>query len=137
MTSQYASAAAQQQLERRVRSVATETAEATAWTVVAEQLMNGQRSAMALGATGVSILLGGTADVVVAWPDNPDGSERFVDSAGSPLDYEVDIVATGLLGKGSYVVLAQTTSTVTVRITATVLIAVGTQFIVYGRTKFA
>lgn len=128
------------QVARRVQAMGCTQDVADSWQANAEAVMLAQRSAMALGATGVSILLGGTADVVVSWPDNEDGTDRFQDpntSAGIPLPYEVDIVATGLLGKGTYVVLSQTTSTVTVRITATVLIAVGTQFIVYGRTSFA
>lgn len=101
-----------------------------------EEMTLTQRSAFALGVVPLAISLGGSSDVVVSWPPNPDGSDRFSDEAGNVLDYDVDVAATGLIGKGTVTVLSQTASTVTVRITATVLIALGAQFLLYGHTSY-
>jgi phosphate/sulfate permease len=84
------------------------------------------RTHLAVGAVaGIAIALGGSQDVVVTWPG----------SGFTTADYCVEIVPTGILGKGSCSVVAQDESTVTVRITAAVLIAVGTQFMVLGTTN--
>lgn len=140
MTERFASAAQQMQLERRIRAVAFEAGQSAAWITLAAILMGGQRSALGLGASTAILAIGASGDVVVAWPPNADGTDRFQDPNqpdGVSLDYEVDIVPTGLLNKGNVAVVTQTTSTVTVRITATVLLGIGTQFIVYGRTPLA
>jgi hypothetical protein len=115
----WASAAAVYQLERRIRAAQAQELVTSAW----QAFDDTKRSHMAVGATtGVAIIIGGSQDVTVNWPGN--GFMRT--------DYEVDIIPTGLLGKGSWSVIAQDESTVTVRVTATVLITIGTQFLVYG-----
>lgn len=73
-------------------------------------------------ATGLAIIIGGTQDVVVGWPVPFDNAL-----------YTVEIVLMGLLGKATADVLAQDAATVTVRVTAGLLVAAGTQFLVYGR----
>lgn len=82
-------------------------------------------SHLAGAATSVIIAIGGTQQVQVPWPGD-----------GFPTDvYDVDVVLMGLLGKGTAAVVAQTSGAVTVEVTAALLIAAGTQFLVFGRTR--
>lgn len=113
-------------IERRVRANTDMLSTMSGAHSAMEVLMSCFRAHLAVGATP-AILLGGSSDIVITWPD-----PGFVTPT-----YQVEIIPTGLLGKGTYVVLAQDESTVTVRVTATVLIGLGTQFLVFGASNLS
>lgn len=81
-------------------------------------------SRLAGGATGLAIIVGGSQDVALTW------AAPFPDGVG----YVVDVVPMGLLGKATTDVVAQDEAGCTVRVTAGLLVAAGTQFLAYGRS---
>lgn len=80
-------------------------------------------SYVAQGQTGVALLIGGSTDVTVLWP-----------APGFPTgQYAVDILPMQLVGKATAEVVSQNELGVTVRVTAVLALALGTQFLVFGR----
>lgn len=104
------------------------------WRAAAQETSDAQASAIlslmarctyvAQAATGIALIIGGSTDVTVAWP-----------APGFPTDvYAVDILPLALVGKATAAVIAQTAADVTVRVTAGLALALGTQFLVVGRS---
>lgn len=82
-----------------------------------------QVAALATGTVPLALLLGGSTSVVVPWPPG----------VTFPLPYRVDFVMlTGLLGKATPEVTAYAATSITVKLTATLAIAAGAQFVVLG-----
>lgn len=103
-------------LADRIRGMSVDTA-------AMAQEFAGTSCQLAGGAVGLAIIIGGFQDVTVDWPHE------------WPSDaYTADVVPMGLLGKASVSVISQTSADVTVRITAGLLVAAGTQFLVHGRS---
>lgn len=87
---------------------------------VAQRQARAQTS-IATGATAALVAAGQAADVDVVWDD------PFPDDT-----YRTRVVLLGLLGRGSAAVVAQTRTGATVRVTATLAVLAGTQFLVLG-----
>lgn len=75
------------------------------------------------GGTLLALLgLGLSVDITITWP------------TPMPVDvYAVDVIPLALLGKATAVPLTQTAADVTIRVTASVLVAAGSQFLVFAR----
>lgn len=118
-----ASAAGESEVASILKAVAggwLSTAEAVA---AVQASVDAKVSHLAGAATGLAIIIGGSQDIVVPWPT------PFSSSV-----YQVEPVLMGLLGKATLSVLDQTPDAVTVRVTAGLLVAAGTSFLLYGRT---
>lgn len=114
-------------LARLMRQQQQQMATADAIQHAAAVAMSCARSHMAVGVTTALLVIGTSQDITVTWPGN-----AFVND-----QYEVDIIPTGNPTGAACTKLSQTANTVTVRVTATALLAIGTQFLVYGATNFA
>jgi len=126
MSAGFASSQSLAALQRVVSAMRQQTTSMEAQQQTAAAAMAGARSHLAVGITTAVLLVGASQDVVVTWPNG--GFPTAV--------YEVDIIPTGMPSSGSCMLIAQTSSAVTVRVTATALLALGTQFLVYGATNF-
>ncbi len=93
------------------------------------QLAATRQTLLTVGATGVTILVGGTQQVDLVWP------EAFL------RPYAVDLIPMALLGKATLSVigldadgLATDPNGISVTVTAGLLVAAGSQFLALGRT---
>lgn len=96
---------------------------ATAEIITEHEQCQARQCRLAGAATSVVLLIGGTDDVMITW------------STPMPADeYDVDLIPMGLVGKAGLAVISQDTAAATVRVTATVLLAAGTQFLAHARS---
>lgn len=122
-----ATQAALSEVARRSRSAGAQADRTAAWATECENVL---RCHMALARTTAAIAVLGSASVVTAWP-----GDAFDDGAGNEIPYGVEIIPTGLVGIGTWSITDQSAVDVTVLVTATLLIALGTQFIVHGCSR--
>lgn len=127
MGNQYVSMAPFMELQRRARATGASADRSSAWALNCENVL---RCHMALARTTAIIAVLASSPVTTTWP-----GDGFDDGAGNVIPYGVEILPTGLIGSGSWNVTGQTADDVTVTVTASLLIAVGTQFIVHGCSR--
>lgn len=127
MGNQYVSMARFMELQRRTSAAAADADRTTAW---ANTCTAQSRCHFVLATTGVSISVGVPTAITTSWP-----GDAFDDGSGNMIPYGVELIPTGLIGKGSYGVTAQSANDVTVTITATLIIAIGAQFLLHGCTR--
>lgn len=123
----YARQAPFMEVQRRLRSASSTVDNHDTWI---NQQKDVHRCHLALARTTVLIGVGGTSPVTVLWP-----GDAFADAGGNLIPYGVEILPTGLVTLGTATELSHDALSVTVNVTATVLIAVGTQFIVHGCSR--
>lgn len=103
------------------------------WQEAGDLIMQAQAAAAAVqaarmtlvaqGQTAVALLILGTTDVTVTWP------APFPDDT-----YTVDVIPMDLVGKATWSVTGQSAADVTVHLAAIIALAVGTRFLVVGRS---
>jgi len=128
MGEEYVRAAPFMELQRRQRATAFQADGTRQWAGTA---FRRTRCHMAVASTTALIAVGSSATVTTPWQ-----GDGFLDDDGvTVLDYGVEILPTGLLGKGTVSNIILTGVDTTVTVTAGLLIAIGTQFIIHGCSR--